>query len=64
MTFNWKELLVSKIFWTCIGSIASALVAAKSGGITWAQAAQLILTAVSALWIKDALVSQTKEIKA
>lgn len=60
MNLNWKELLGSKTFWTALASIGGAVVSAANHAITWPQAAQLVLTAVSALFIKDAIVTAAK----
>lgn len=60
---NWNELIKSKTAWTAIGSVVGTLGMVFQGAMTWGQAAMPIVTALIGLFLKDALVSQTKELK-
>ena len=59
---NWQELLKSKTAWTAIGSIVGVIGAAAQGGMTWGQTVMPVLTALIGLFLKDALVTQTKDL--
>ena len=57
------ELLKSKTFWTALIGILTTVGAVLTGEMTWATAIMPILTALVGIFLKDGLLSQTKEIK-
>jgi hypothetical protein len=60
---NFNELLKSKTFWTGVGGIVTTLGAVFTGNMTWSAALMPIITSLVGLFVKDALISQTKELK-
>ena len=60
---NWSELIKSKTAWTAIGTLVTVVGSVFQGAMTWGQAAMPIVTALIGLFLKDALVTQTKELK-
>jgi hypothetical protein len=59
---NFAELVKSKTAWTAIGTVIGVVGAVFQGAMTWSAAIMPICSALIGLFLKDALVSQTKEL--
>lgn len=60
---NFAELVKSKTFWTAMSGIVVTMGSVAQGALRWQDAILPILTALIGVFLKDALVAQTKTLQ-
>jgi len=62
-TWNWSELVHSKVFWTSICAIIAAIGAVVLGEIELGAAIELIIAAIFAIFFRDAIAKSGPTVK-